>query len=140
MKKLLIDTNIVIDLLAKREPFYHESALLFSLGDKGLISLSVSALSFANTHYILSRQMTAGEARRILRQFSLLVKVLDLNERIIKLSLNDDTFSDYEDAIQYFSALELHQEVIITRNLKDFKNSKLPVMTAAQFLAAFSKP
>ena len=140
MKNLLIDTNIVIDLLAKRDPFYQESALLFSLADKGLINLSVSALTFANTHYILSRQISAGEAKNILRRFNLLVSILSLDEKVIKLSLNDDSFTDYEDAIQYFSALENKQDMIITRNLKDFKNSDLPVMTARQFLEIFRQP
>lgn len=53
MKKLLIDTNIIIDLLAKREPFYNEAALLFTLADKNKIQLSVSSLTFANINYIL---------------------------------------------------------------------------------------
>ena len=140
MKNLLIDTNIVIDLLAKRDPFYKESALLFSLADNGLVNLSVSALTFANAHYILSRQTSAGEAKNILRRFNLLVSILSLDEKVIKLSLNDDSFTDYEDAIQYFSALENRQDMIITRNLKDFKNSNLPVMTARQFLETTRQP
>jgi hypothetical protein len=63
-----------------------------------------------------------------------LVNVLDLTDKILELSLNDDEFRDFEDAIQYFSAIENEIEIIITRNLNDYTKSKIPVMTAEQFL------
>jgi len=134
MKKLFIDTNIIIDLLAKREPFYDEAAMLFTLADKQKIGLSVSALTFANTNYILLQSKKPEDAKLILRKLKLIVQVLSLDEKIVGLSLNDNDFKDYEDAIQYFTAIENGVDVIITRNLKDFQKSKLPVMTAAQFL------
>lgn len=134
MKKLFIDTNIIIDLLAKREPFYDQAAILFTLADKQKIELSVSALTFANTNYILLHSLKPEEAKLILRKLKLIVEVLSLDEKIVGLSLNDNDFVDYEDALQYFTALENGVDMIITRNLKDFKKSKLPVMTAAQFL------
>jgi len=134
MKKLFIDTNIVIDLLAKREPFYDEAAMLFTLADKQKIRLSVSALTFANTNYILLQSKKPDEAKLILRKLKLIVQVLSLDEKIVGLSLNDEDFKDYEDALQYFTALENGVDAIITRNLKDFQKAKLPVMTASQFL------
>jgi len=134
MKKVLLDTNIVIDLLAKREPFYQEAANIFTLADRKVINLFVSALSFANVNYVLLRQRKPEEAKLILRKLKLLVGVLSLDEKIISLSLNDNEFKDYEDALQYYSAIENDIEVIISRNLKDFQNSKLPVMTADQFI------
>ena len=135
MKKLFIDTNIVIDLLAKREPFYEETAELFSLADKKKVTLIVSALTFANTNYILSKIKDTKVAREILSRFKVLVTVADLNDKIIELALNDKSFSDFEDGLQHYSALEHEAEIIITRNLKDFKNSDIPVMTAQSFLA-----
>lgn len=134
MKKLFIDTNIVIDLLAKREPFYDEAAMLFTLADKQKIRLSVSALTFANTNYILLQSKKPEESKLILRKLKLIVQVLSLDEKIVGLSLNDNDFKDYEDALQYFTALENGVDAIITRNLKDFQKAKLPVMTASQFL------
>jgi predicted nucleic acid-binding protein len=134
MKRMLLDTNIILDLLAKREPWYNEAASLFSLADKKSVELYVSALSFANTHFILSRQLKPDQAKLVLRKLKLLVCVLDLTDKILELSLNDDEFGDFEDAIQYFSAIENEIEIIITRNLNDFTKSKLPVMTAEQFL------
>ena len=135
MKKLFINTNIVIDLLAKREPFYEETAELFSLADKKKVTLIVSALTFANTNYILSKIKDTKVAREILSRFKVLVTVADLNDKIIELALNDKSFSDFEDGLQHYSALEHEAEIIITRNLKDFKNSDIPVMTAQSFLA-----
>lgn len=134
MKKIFIDTNIVIDLLSRREPFYDEAATLFSLADKKQIKLTVSSLTIANTSYALLRQMDSNMAKSILRKLRLIVNILPLDDKIIGLALNDENFHDFEDGLQYFTAIENGQDLIITRNLKDFKNSKLPIMTAKQFI------
>ena len=134
MRKLFIDTNIVIDLLSRREPFYDEAATLFSLADKKQIELTVSSLTIANTSYALLRQMDPNKAKSILRKLRLIVKTLSLDDKIVGLALNDEAFSDFEDGLQYFTAIENGQDLIITRNLKDFRNSKLPTMTAKQFI------
>ena len=69
MKSLFLDTNIVLDLLAHRMPFYNEAAKLFSLADKKKIKLSISALCLADSNYILSKQLHVMEVRKILRKF-----------------------------------------------------------------------
>ena len=135
MSKLLIDTNIVIDLLSKREEFYEEAADLFSRADKKEIKLTISSLTFANTNYILTKLKSAKEAREILRKFKVLVEILSLDDKITELALSDDNFPDFEDGLQYYSAIENQIDTIITRNKKDFKNSKIPVLTAKEFLA-----
>lgn len=134
MKKLFVDTNIVIDLLSRREPFYEEAATLFSLADKNQVELSISSLTIANASYALLRQLDSIKAKSILRKLRLIVKILPLDDKIIGLALNDETFTDFEDGLQYFTAIENRQETIITRNLKDFKNSKIPTITAEQFI------
>ncbi|MGH1435636.1 MAG: type II toxin-antitoxin system VapC family toxin [Lewinella sp.] len=134
MKKLFIDTNIVLDLLGKREPFYEDAAKLFSLADRGKVKLYISSLTVANTNYVLSKLKSKKAARVILLKFKILVVVLDLTDKIVELSLNDDNFKDFEDGLQYYTALENEAEIIITRNLKGFKASKIPVMTAGQYL------
>ena len=134
MKKLLIDTNIVLDLLAKRQPHYAASAGLFSLADKRQVKLSVSSLTFANTNYTLLKAKNANEVKSILRKLKLIVQVLPLDDKVIGLALNDEEFEDFEDGLQYFSAIENNQDIIISRNLKDFKNAKIPVMNAEQYL------
>lgn len=134
MKKLFVDTNIVIDLLSRREPFFEEAAILFSLADKKQVELSISSLTIANTSYTLLRQMDSSKTKSILRKLKLILEILPLDDKVVGLALNDDTFTDFEDGLQYFTAIENQQEVIISRNLKDFKNSIIPTMTAKQFI------
>jgi len=137
MKKILLDTNIILDLLARRDPFYSEAAELFSLGDKNLIRLSLSSLSLANTHYVLSKYKPEQEVRGILRKFKVLVQILSFDDKITDLALSSD-FKDFEDAIQYYTAIENDQEIIVSRNLTGFRNSNLPVMTAREFIESMN--
>ncbi len=134
MKQLFLDTNIILDLLAKRDPFYDDAAVLFSLADKKIVELFVSSLTFANTNYILLKQLKPEEAKRVLRKLKVLVNVLSLDDKIIELALNDKDFKDYEDALQYYTAIENGKDVIITRNKKDFHKAKLPIITAGEFI------
>ena len=136
MKKLFLDTNIILDLLANRIPFYIEAAELFSLADKKKIKLSISSLCLADTHYILSKQNPDLEVRKILRKFKVLVNVLPLDNKIADLALNSE-FHDFEDAIQYYTAIENDQDIIITRNQQDFRDNKIPIMTAGEFIKSF---
>lgn len=133
MDKILVDTNIVLDLLAERKEFIVEAQQLFTLSDKNEVELYVSSLTFANTYYILSQKMKLNDARKILRKFKVLVRVLPMDDKIIDLSL-ESGFKDFEDAIQYHTAIENEINIIITRNLKDFKTSKVPVLTAKNYI------
>jgi predicted nucleic acid-binding protein len=130
---VLVDTDVIFDLLAKREPFYPYAAQLFTQADLQKLTICVSALSFGNLNYILSRQMSATEARKIIIRFKVLVRVLTVDDKIIELALNSD-FSDFEDAIQYYCAIENGVSAIITRNLKDYKTARIPVLTAEDFV------
>jgi predicted nucleic acid-binding protein len=140
MNRLLVDTNIVLDLLAKREPFYDSAALLFSLADQKKLKLSVSALTIANTSYVLSRVLTTKESREILRRFRVLVSVLPMNDKIIDLALNNADFRDFEDGLQYYTALENQQDIIITRDMDGFKHAVLPLMSAEEYLKMADLP
>lgn len=133
MERILVDTNIVIDLLSKREEFYKEAQELFTLADHNKIKLYISSLTIANTHYLLARNVKLEEARKILIKFKVLVEVLPLDNKILELALISD-FKDFEDAIQYHTALENNMDIILTRNKKDFKKSILPVLTAKEYL------
>jgi len=133
MDKILVDTNIIIDILTKRKKFYKPASWLFTLSDNNELELAISSLTFANTYYMLSKELDSGKAKEILRKFKLLVKILPMDDKIIDLSLNSD-FKDFEDAIQYYTAIENKLDMIITRNLKDFKLSKIPVMTANDYI------
>lgn len=133
MDKLFVDTNIVIDLLSKREGFYQDAQELFTLADNKKVKLFVSSLTFANTHYLLSKQYKLDDARKILLKFKVLVTVSSLDDKILELALVSN-FKDFEDAIQYYTAIENGVDIIITRNKKDYKSSKLPILTAGEYL------
>ncbi|MEZ5009320.1 MAG: PIN domain-containing protein [Chitinophagales bacterium] len=134
MSKILVDTNIILDLLAKRQPFHIESLQIFSLADLKQVELVVSALSLVNAHYILNDAMKIKETRSIIGKFKVLVTSYELNDKIIELALNDNNFKDFEDGIQYYTALESQCELILTRNLKDFKKSAIPVLSPKEYL------
>jgi predicted nucleic acid-binding protein len=133
MEKVFIDTDIALDLLGKREPHYSAAAALFTLSDKGKLAIYISSLSFSNLHYLLTRQYNATESRRILNSFKVLVRVLAVDDKIIDLALSSK-FADFEDAIQYFTAIESGISILLTRNLKDYAHSKIAVLTAEAFL------
>tara|TARA_B100001105_G_C22327686_1_gene415445 strand:+ start:19 stop:438 length:420 start_codon:yes stop_codon:yes gene_type:complete len=134
MDKLFIDTNIVLDLLSKRPEFYHEAQELFTLAERQKIKLFVSSLTIANTYYLLSRQYNSGDAKIILTKFEILADILPFDGKVVRLALLSEDFKDFEDAIQYYIALENNIPIIITRNKKDFKNSLLPIFTAREYL------
>lgn len=132
-RKIFVDTDVVFDILAKREPFYTYAAQLFTNADKQEVTICVSSLCFGNLNYILSKHKSAVEARKILSRFKVLVTILPVDDKIIELALNSD-FNDFEDAIQYYCAIENGINILITRNLKDFKPVRIPVLTAEEFV------
>jgi predicted nucleic acid-binding protein len=133
MEKVFIDTDIALDLLSERLPHYAHAAQLFTLADKGKLLIHVSSLSFSNLNCLLSRHYSQKDARRILNKFKIIVNVLSVDDKIIDLSLNSE-FKDFEDAIQYYTAIENNISTLITRNLKDYKHANITVMTAEDFL------
>jgi predicted nucleic acid-binding protein len=133
MERVFIDCDICLDLLAERMPHYDSAALLFTLADKGKLKLYVSSLIFSNLLYLLGRQFSQKEARRILNKFKVLVNVVSVDDKINELALSSD-FKDFEDAIQYFAAIENNIDILLTRNLKDYRQAKISVMTAEDFL------
>lgn len=133
MEKVFVDRDIVLDLLGNREPFYIHSANLFSAADKNEIKIYVSSLSFTNLNYILSKQFSSEQAKKKLFKFKTLVTVLSVSDKIVELALSSD-FKDFEDGVQYFTAIENNINILLTRNIKDYKAALIPVMTAEQFL------
>lgn len=133
MEKVFVDTDIILDLLSQREPFYSQAAYLFSDADNNKIQIFISALSFSNLNYLLSKQYNSVQARKILLKFKTLVTVLAVTDKVVELALSSD-FKDFEYGLQYFTAIENNLKIILTRNLKDYKTAEIAVLTAAQFL------
>jgi len=134
-KRLFIDTNVMLDFLGERKPFYQPIAKLATLADKNQVILVVSPISFATVNYFLAKYETLSLAKEKLRKFKIISEICKIDEQTIEKGLNS-AFRDFEDALQYFSALDANCDIIITRNAKDFKPSELPVMTADEFLSS----
>lgn len=135
---LFLDTNVLIDLIGKREPFYNDIAVIASLAENKKIKLATSSLSFVNTTYVISRNIKQELVLEALKKFRIICDVSTIDDIVIDKSLIS-SFNDFEDAVQYFSALHHKSEIIITRNKKDFKNSEIPVMTPTEFLVSINK-
>ena len=133
MTKLFLDTNIVVDLLEKREPFCHDAVRLFTMAYNKHVQLVVSPMTYSTVSFLLRKHGSDG-VRNLLANFRQLSRVATSNERTVDDSLASQ-FKDFEDAMQYYTAVKAKADVIITRNGKDFTNSKIPVMTAGEFLA-----
>jgi len=135
--KLFWDTNVMLDLLGEREPFYLSAAKIATLADKRKLEVIVSALSFATVSYFLTKFEGLKKTKDKLRKFKVISGICELDELLIEKGLNSD-FSDFEDSLQYFSALRTECDIIITRNGRDFRKSQIPVMTPNEFLHSIS--
>lgn len=133
MTRLFLDTNIVIDLLDRREPFCNDAVQLFTMAYNKQVQLIVSPMTYTTASFLLHRHGAEG-VRNLLSNFRQLSRVATANERTVDDSLASQ-FNDFEDAMQYYCALKAKADIIITRNGKDFSASKLPVMTATEYLA-----
>ncbi|MCK5764959.1 MAG: PIN domain-containing protein [Bacteroidales bacterium] len=133
--RIFLDTNIMLDLLGERYPYYEAVAKIASLADRGKISIYVSALSYATVNYFLTKYEDQKTARTKLRKFKVLSEISNLDASILERSLSSD-FADFEDAIQYHCALKSKCSIILSRNQKDFKLSQIPVMSAEEYLVS----
>lgn len=133
LPKVFVDTNVFLDLLAKRAPFYEQARNLFYKAEDEEIEILISTISFVNTQYILQKQVGRDKAKQALAAIRTIVTVCSSGKKEIDLALAS-SFKDFEDAFQYYIALNNKAEVIITRNQKDFSNSMLPIMNAEAFL------
>ncbi len=139
MKKVFIDTDIILDLLSQREPFYRPAAELFSLLDNNKIEGVVSSLIFSNLYYILKKHSSRKTALQNLLKLKALVTVASVDDMIISLALASN-FNDFEDAIQYYTALKIKTGCLITRNIRDYKESEIVICTAEEFLKTYKQP
>lgn len=133
--RLFLDTNVMLDFLGERDPFYISAAKIATLADKRSLQIIVSALSYATISYFLTKYDGLEKTKDKLRKFKVISEICELDELIIEKGLNSD-FSDFEDSLQYFSALRTECDIIITRNGKDFKKSEIPVMSPDEFLSS----
>lgn len=135
MKKVFLDTNVVIDYLARRSKFFQPAAQIIQLGQNRKCELLVSALSFATASFILEAHHKLDKRAIVLKfaQFVQMCNITPVDSLIINEAIAS-RFSDFEDAMQYFSAIREGADAIITRNCSDFEASEIEVYEPQQFL------
>jgi len=132
-KSLFIDSDVLLDILLKREPFYFHTQILLLETTQNNVLLNTSALVISNIHYVLSRSIGSKASRLKIKELLQNVKLLSLESDVVNKAL-DSNFEDFEDAIQHLIAKRYNCEAIITRNIRDYKHSDIPVFTPDQYL------
>jgi predicted nucleic acid-binding protein len=136
--KVWLDTNILLDVLANRHPFYTDSARVWTLAEEGHIEGLISPISFTNVFYVLRKLKDAKTARRALKLLRGAFRVGPCDDRALSSAIDSD-IKDFEDAVQYISAVDAGADFLVTRNPADFpQSSELTVLTPTEFLAAYA--
>lgn len=138
MQKVFLDTNIVIDFLGERVPFYESAAKILTLADKKIIKIFTSPITFSTAYYILAKYEGSKTALEKIRKFKLLCSTSIMDDEVIEKAIHSD-FTDFEDALQYFSTIATNCAIIITRNEKDFKHALIPVLNPESYLETLKK-
>ncbi len=131
--KVLVDTNVILDILCSRKDFVADSLRIFQCCEAGRLEGCISALSIPNIVYIMRKELNRERIKDILRTLTAIFSVIELREADI-LKAAELEFADYENALQSVSAHRVHAELIITRNCKDFTASPVPVITPSELL------
>lgn len=132
--KVLIDTNVALDLLQQREPFVYDALQIFALGEAGRMNLYLSTDAISTIYYVVAKNADAATGREAISKLLDFVSLAALDDRAVLRGLVLD-FVDVEDALVAAVAERESVQAIITRNVQDFKGSPVPVMTPKEFLA-----
>jgi predicted nucleic acid-binding protein len=131
---VLIDTDVILDYLYKRQPFLGNADKIVNLLREKRFNGYVSAQSLINAFYILRNDLTLTQRREIIRSYCYLVTVCIVSGDMVIKALEDTSFSDFEDCVQMHCAISVNADYIVTRNTKDFANSKIKADTPEEFL------
>ena len=131
--KVLIDTNVILDVLCSRQPFVDDAAKIFRLCEINKIDGYISALSVPNIVYVMRKELDNEKIKDILEKLSLIVTTVDLKADDIKKAASLD-FNDFEDALQSVAAKRIKADYIVTRNGKDFSKSQVKAISPTELL------
>ncbi len=133
--KVFVDTNVLLDILARREPFHAEAARIWSLAERGRVEALVSVISFNNVYYVVRRASNRKSAEKSLRLMRDIFTPVPFSVQILNQAI-DAGYNDFEDAIQFHSAIHAEADCLITRDANHFPANDLPVLSPAAFLAS----
>lgn len=131
--RILIDTNIIVDYILKRENFFECAEKIISFCTDGRVMGAVSSQSIADTFYILRKDFSPAERKSLLLIICQIFHVEAVDEVKILFALADETFSDFEDCLQVQCAKSFRADYIVTRNVKDFAAGEIPAVTPEEF-------
>lgn len=132
--KLFVDSDIIIDFFTDREPHANPASELFELNEQSIVKLYISAISINNIYYIVRKFLGHKKSIEVIETLAEMTEIIGTTKAEILQALKNE-FSDYEDSIQYSSALTIENlDAIITQNIKDYRNSSIAVMTPLNFL------
>ena len=131
--KILIDTNVILDVLFDRADFFDNSSAVWDICQTGQVDGYISALSIPNIVYIMRKELDPQKIKQLVEQITMIFKVVDLRESDLKDAAN--TFSDdFEDALHISQAKRIKADHIITRNVRHFENDSISVLTPSEFI------
>jgi predicted nucleic acid-binding protein len=134
---VFLDTNVVMDVLLERKPFVVDSQRMWFLAERGKIRGLIAAMTFPNVYYIVRKIRGAEAATTMLSMLRSTFTPVELDGQILNQAL-DARFADFEDAIQYHSALRANAVCLVTRNPAHFPQGQLSILSPAEFLALYS--
>jgi predicted nucleic acid-binding protein len=134
--RALIDTNIVLDYIAKRDPFLKSAEMIFEACATGKVEGCLAAHTFSNIFYILRKVFSVTERREILLDLCHMFTVEGINQGVIEAAIKNDAFDDFEDALQEECAKSLGVDFIVTRDIKDYGSSDFQIVSPDEFVAA----
>ncbi|MBF0409157.1 MAG: PIN domain-containing protein [Candidatus Riflebacteria bacterium] len=133
-KRVLFDTNIILDFLLERQPFFSESTIALNIASQGKVSGFVSAHAISTLFYVLSKKISTEKSKEVISELLNTLSVAPVTGKVIKQAV-DSKFKDFEDAVSYYSAFEEKVSIIVSRNVKDFSKSDIPVMLPEVFIS-----
>ncbi len=135
--RVLLDTNVILDLLLDREGFAEDATAIWDAGNNGQIEIFIAAITPTTIFYITRKKKGVDSARQYVTDILAATQICPLHQQVF-LAAETLQFNDYEDAVQVASALFSRLDCIVTRDQKDFKNSPLPIYSPAEFLTLIS--
>ena len=132
--RVLIDLNIILDVLQKREPFYAMSARVLACAETGLVEGMVAAYTMTTLFYLFAKDQSAEKARVALTELLQFLSVASVGQATIERALNLP-YSDFENAVQMMAAVQADAQYLVTRNVQDYRSGPLPALQPAELLA-----
>lgn len=131
----LIDTNVIVDVIVKREPFFTDSSSVLDRAERGEFTAWVCATTITTVFYLVRRRLGAPDTIKRIEDLTAICSTAAVNQAVIASALKSP-ITDFEDAVLNHSALTVGADCIVTRNELDFRHSTLVIYNPTQFLAA----